>query len=37
MKEFAQKSQFNENRQFMSDNTGNSVKGGIFGKFLGRR
>ena len=33
----AQKSQFNENRQFMSDNTGNSVKGGIFGKFLGRR
>lgn len=33
----AQKSQFNESRQFMMDGTGNSVKGGIFSKFLNRR
>jgi hypothetical protein len=33
----AQKSQFNENRQFMVDGTSNSVKGGIFSKFLNRR
>jgi len=33
----AQKSQFNESRQFMSDGTSNSVKGGVFARFLGKR
>lgn len=33
----AQKSQFNEQRQFMMDGTSNSVKSGIFGKFLNRK
>lgn len=32
----AQKSQFNESRQFMSDGTGSSVKGGFLGKLLNR-
>jgi len=33
----AQKSQFNENRQVMSDGTSGSVKNGIFSKFLNRK
>jgi len=32
----AQKSQFNETRQFMSDGTSNSVKGGFLSKILNR-